>query len=102
MGTVTISLPDPMVDWVEGQIRDGVYPSLNDYFRTLVIRDKAETQTTEGTDDGSPPPEERPYTIEEVRQIVRDARASGVGSKTVKDIAEEAKAVVRERGRLRG
>jgi len=41
MATMTVSLPDPMKDWIEAQIRQGEYASASDYVRDLVRRDRA-------------------------------------------------------------
>lgn len=38
MATMTVSLPDPMKDWIEEQIRRGEYASASDYVRDLVCR----------------------------------------------------------------
>ena len=40
MATMTVSLPDPMKDWIEAQIRQGDYASVSDYVRDLVRRDR--------------------------------------------------------------
>ncbi|HEY6434263.1 MAG TPA: type II toxin-antitoxin system ParD family antitoxin [Acetobacteraceae bacterium] len=36
MATMTVSLPDPMKDWIEAQIGRGEYASASDYVRDLV------------------------------------------------------------------
>jgi putative addiction module CopG family antidote len=36
MATMMVSLPDPVKDWIEGQIRSGEYASASDYVRDLV------------------------------------------------------------------
>jgi antitoxin ParD1/3/4 len=41
MGTMNISLPDPMKTWVEGQTRSGRYANSSDYVRDLIRRDRA-------------------------------------------------------------
>ena len=40
MATMNISLPDPMRDWVQSQIEDGMYASSSDYVRDLIRRDQ--------------------------------------------------------------
>ncbi len=40
MATMTVSLPDPMKDWIEAQISRGDYASVSDYVRDLVRRDR--------------------------------------------------------------
>jgi antitoxin ParD1/3/4 len=37
---MTISLPEPMKDWVETQISLGDYASTSDYVRDLIRRDR--------------------------------------------------------------
>ena len=40
MATMNISLPDPLRDWVQEQIKDGNYASSSDYVRDLIRRDR--------------------------------------------------------------
>jgi len=40
MATMNISLPEPMRDWVQSQIEDGMYSSSSDYVRDLIRRDQ--------------------------------------------------------------
>lgn len=40
MGTMNISLPDPMKSWVETQSRTGRYANSSDYVRDLIRRDR--------------------------------------------------------------
>lgn len=41
MGTMNISLPDPMKNWVEDQAKTGRYANSSDYVRDLIRRDQA-------------------------------------------------------------
>lgn len=41
MGTMNISLPDPMKSWVEDQTKSGRYANSSDYVRDLIRRDWA-------------------------------------------------------------
>lgn len=41
MGTMNISLPDPMKAWVEEQAKSGRYANPSDYVRDLIRRDRA-------------------------------------------------------------
>ncbi|NKB57112.1 MAG: type II toxin-antitoxin system ParD family antitoxin [Alphaproteobacteria bacterium] len=41
MATVTVSLPDPMKEWIETQARNGQFSGVSDYVRDLVRRDQA-------------------------------------------------------------
>lgn len=40
MGTMNISLPDPMKRWVEDQAKSGRYANSSDYVRDLIRRDR--------------------------------------------------------------
>ncbi len=40
MGTMNISLPDPMKSWVEDQGKSGRYANSSDYVRDLIRRDR--------------------------------------------------------------
>lgn len=40
MATMNISLPSPMRDWVEQQIKGGRYSNNSDYVRELIRRDQ--------------------------------------------------------------
>jgi antitoxin ParD1/3/4 len=40
MRTVNISLPDPMRDFIESQVTEGLYGSISDYIRTLIREDQ--------------------------------------------------------------
>lgn len=40
MATMNISLPDPMRDWVEAQIKTGDYANNSDYLRDLIRKDQ--------------------------------------------------------------
>ncbi|MCC6920043.1 MAG: type II toxin-antitoxin system ParD family antitoxin [Alphaproteobacteria bacterium] len=88
MATMTVSLPDPMKDWIEALTRNGEYASSSDYVRDLVRRDR-ERRSQE-------------LTIEELRQIVADARESGIGTRSPEQIFAEARDMVRARGLKRG
>ncbi|WP_337267447.1 type II toxin-antitoxin system ParD family antitoxin [Oryzifoliimicrobium ureilyticus] len=87
MATMTISLPDPMKEWIETQIRAGDYASASDYVRDLVRRDRARRG--------------QEFTLEELRQLVADSRASGVGSRSMDDLFAEAERLAAARDRVR-
>ncbi|WP_299908461.1 type II toxin-antitoxin system ParD family antitoxin [uncultured Paracoccus sp.] len=44
MGTMNISLPDPMKSWVEDQAKSGRYANSSDYVRDLIRRDRQRQQ----------------------------------------------------------
>lgn len=41
MATVTVSLPNPMKDWIEAQASNGQFSGVSDYIRDLVRRDQS-------------------------------------------------------------
>lgn len=86
MATMTISLPDPMKDWIEAQIRQGEYASASDYVRDLVRRDRARR--------------EQELTLDELRRKLAASRESGLSDRTVDDIFAEARDIARSRGLL--
>lgn len=87
MATMTISLPDPMKEWIEAQINKGEYASTSDYVRDLVRRDRSRR--------------DQELTMEELRQIVADSRTSGASAQSVDDIFRNAERIVKARGILR-
>ena len=44
MGTMNISLPDPMKNWVEDQTKSGRYANSSDYVRDLIRRDRMRSE----------------------------------------------------------
>jgi antitoxin ParD1/3/4 len=87
MATMTISLPDPMKDWIEAQIKQGEYASTSDYVRDLVRRDRERRSQPD-------------LTIDDLRRIVEEARASGVSDKSVSDFLAKAKKQAKAEGLL--
>ena len=81
MATMTISLPDPLKDWVEAQVETGDYASASDYVRDLIRRDRARHDHPK-------------LTIEDLRRIVEESRASGVSPRSVEDIMAEGRAIL--------
>ena len=51
MATMNVSLPDPMREWVEAQIKGGEYANASDYIRDLIRHDQRRTQALEATID---------------------------------------------------
>jgi antitoxin ParD1/3/4 len=78
MATMTISLPDPMKDWIEARIREGEYASTSDYVRDLVRRDRERRSHPE-------------LTMNDLRRIVEESRASGMSDESVSSILAKAK-----------
>ena len=87
MATMTISLPEPMKDWIEARIKEGEYASTSDYVRDLVRRDRERRSLPE-------------LTMDDLRRIVDQSRASGVGEKSVREILAQAKKRAKASGRL--
>lgn len=87
MATMTISLPDPMKEWIEVQISKGEYASTSDYVRDLIRRDRSRR--------------DQELTIEDLRQIVTESRSSGTGKQSLDEIFENAERLARARGVVR-
>ena len=83
MATMTVSLPDPMKDWVEELTHNGEYASSSDYVRDLIRRDKERRGQS--------------LTMDELRQIVADARDSGESKRNLDDIFADARKIVAAR-----
>ncbi len=86
MATMTVSLPDPLKDWIEAQIRHGDYASVSDYVRDLVRRDRDRR--------------EQELTMDELRKKLADSRDSGISNRTVDEIFAEAREIAKARGIL--
>jgi antitoxin ParD1/3/4 len=74
---MTVTLPEPMKDWVETQISRGEYASASDYVRELIRRDR-ELRA-------------QPLTLNDLQNIVADSKASGISSRTVYEIFAHAR-----------
>ena len=85
MSRLTISMPDQMNDWVEAQIRAGRYGNVSEYFRDLVRRDQ----------------ERREGAIQQLREMLDRAEASGLSGRTLREIMEAAREEARQRSLLR-
>ena len=84
MASVTLSMPDAMKDWIEARIKEGEYASTSDYVRDLVRRDRERRARPE-------------LTLDDLRRIVDEARASGTGDRSVRDIQAAARKAARDR-----
>ena len=85
MATMTISLPDPMKEWVEAQIRAGDYASSSDYVRDLIRKDR-----------------EQRDRLNALRTMIDEAEASGISPRSVDEVFSEARAIAKSRGLLNG
>ncbi len=88
MATMTVSLPEPMKDWIETQIRHGDYASASDYIRDLVRRDRERL--------------DQELSMDDLRQKLAASRASGVSRRTVEEIFAEALEMAKAQGVPRG
>ena len=86
MSRVTISLPDPMNEWVQAQVDAGRYGNVSEYLRDLVRRDQ----------------EQREAAITELRTLLDRAEASGVSPRSLPEVLEAARQEARQKGLLRG
>ena len=75
MATMNVSLPDPMREWVEEQVRSGTYANASDYIRDLIRHDQ-ERRT-------------------ELESAIREGLESGRSSRNAKEIVTAAKARMR-------
>ncbi|HNP60876.1 MAG TPA: type II toxin-antitoxin system ParD family antitoxin [Nitrospirales bacterium] len=71
MATMNVSVPDPMKDWVQGQIETGKYANASDYVRNLIRRDQEK--------------------IEVLRKTLLEGERSGVSRRKVEDIMNDVK-----------
>lgn len=60
MATMNVSLPDPMREWVETQVKGGEYANVSDYIRDLIRHDQRQRQSltaaiAEGLESGRSP-----------------------------------------------
>ena len=83
MVNLTISLPEAAKDWIEEQARDGGYASVGAYFGELVMRERIR----QGEE----------LSLEEVQQLVKASRESGISSRSVDEIFAEAEEIVAAR-----
>lgn len=74
MATMRLSLPDMMMDWVEGLVRQGRYDSTDQYVCELVRRDM-----------------ERAEKIAALQRLIEEGEASGVSSSTPEEILSAAR-----------
>ena len=78
MASVTLSMPDAMKEWIDGRIVEGEYASTSDYIRDLVRRDRERRARPE-------------LTLDDLRRLVAEARASGIGDRSIDEIKREAR-----------
>lgn len=81
MATMNVSLPDQMKDWVEAQARSGDYANASDYVRDLIRRDR-----------------ERREKIAHMQELVDEALASGVSTRTKEEMRAAGRAAAGIKG----
>ncbi len=80
MATMNISLPDQMKAWVEEQARSGRYGNSSDVVRDLIRREQV-----------------RAEKIANMQRLVDEGRASGISTRTPRQIIDAARADLRKR-----
>jgi antitoxin ParD1/3/4 len=84
MGKLSISLPDDMNAYVERRVEEGAYADASAFVHALIRQDR----------------ESRPLTMDELRERLERAEASGTSERTFPEIMEEGRRRARERGLL--
>jgi antitoxin ParD1/3/4 len=79
MANMMISLPDALADWIENQVRDGRFSDASELFGDLVLRERMR----QGEE----------LSLDEVRQMVKTSRDSGVSSRSVDEIFAHAEKI---------
>jgi antitoxin ParD1/3/4 len=85
MATLTFTIPDEMAEWIEEQVRKGEFASVSDYLRNVVRHDHELRDP------------DYPLTLEELRDMISEARAGGVSDKSIDEVFEDAQRIVAER-----
>ena len=75
MGQITVSLPDPLKEWCEAQVRQGRYSTTSDDVRDLIGRDQ-------DAESG----------VKALQAAIDEGLASGVSPRSLDDILAEARA----------
>jgi antitoxin ParD1/3/4 len=71
----TISLPEPMSQYIEGQIASGLYGNISEYIRDLIRKDQ----------------EQKQVAINELRAVLDHAEASGISRLSMAEIRTKAR-----------
>ena len=74
MATMNVSLPNPMKDWVETQVKSGQYGNASDYVRDLIRRDQQAREQ-----------------IKVLQQAITQGIESGISDRSMLDILKEAR-----------
>jgi len=71
----TISIPEPMSEYLSHQINSGQYGNLSEYFRDLIRQDQQKNQTN----------------IEKLSALIEKAEASGISKLSLDEIKHKAR-----------
>ena len=74
MAQMNVSLPDPLKDWCEAQVRQGRYATTSDYVRDLIRRDQ-DTQSA----------------VKALQAAIDEGLASGISRRSLDNILTEAR-----------
>ena len=74
MATMNVSLPNPMKDWIETQVKSGQYGNASDYVRDLIRRDQLDREQ-----------------IKLLQQAISKGFESGISDRSMLDILKEAR-----------
>ncbi len=74
MATMNVSLPNPMKDWVESQVKAGQYGNASDYVRDLIRRDQKDREQ-----------------IKILQQAITKGIESGISDRSMLEILKEAR-----------
>ena len=74
MASMNISLPDPMKDWVNAQMKTGRYSNASDYVRDLIRQDQVRAEKTRA-----------------LQALIDEGLASGTTDKTMDEILTTAR-----------
>ncbi|MDR4305784.1 type II toxin-antitoxin system ParD family antitoxin [Chelatococcus sambhunathii] len=84
MATLMVSLSDPLSAWLDDTAQAAGFREPGDYVRELIRRDRERA--------------DRALTIDELRELVGEAKASGTSARSLDDIFAEAERVARSNG----
>ena len=84
MDKLTISMPEQMKDYVKGRINSGQYGNISEFIRDLIRKEQNQESA-----------------VQELRDLIERAEASGISSRTEDDIFAAAVAEVKAKGLLR-
>lgn len=71
----TISLPEPMSEYIDHQVASGLYGNISEYIRDLIRKDQ----------------EQKQLAISELRSVLDRAEASGISRLSLSDIRAQAR-----------